>query len=64
MTDYRPACVVWELTLACNLKCLHCGSTAGGRRAAELTPEEALKLCADMARAAGLRQHDQVSYKT
>ncbi len=51
MTDYRPACVVWELTLACNLKCLHCGSTAGGRRAAELTPEEALKLCADMARA-------------
>ncbi len=43
--------MVWELTLACNLKCLHCGSTAGGRRAAELSPEEALALCADFARA-------------
>lgn len=49
-----PACAVWELTLACNLNCLHCGSTAGGRRAAELTPEEALRLCADLA-AAGTR---------
>jgi len=49
-----PACVVWELTLACNLKCLHCGSTAGGRRAAELGPEEALRLCVDLA-AAGTR---------
>ena len=43
-----PACVVWELTLACNLKCLHCGSTAGGRRAEELSPGEALELCADL----------------
>lgn len=54
MNGYRagPACVVWELTLACNLKCLHCGSTAGGRRARELGPEEALKVCADL-KAAG-----------
>ena len=30
--DYRgfvPVHVVWELTLACNLKCSHCGSRAG-----------------------------------
>lgn len=47
-----PACVVWELTLACNLNCLHCGSTAGGRRARELSPEEALKICSDL-KAAG-----------
>ena len=49
---YKPACVVWELTLACNLKCLHCGSTAGGRRARELSPAEALKICSDL-KAAG-----------
>jgi radical SAM protein with 4Fe4S-binding SPASM domain len=48
--NYTPACVVWELTLACNLKCLHCGSTAGGSRAAELTTEQALGLCEDLKR--------------
>ena len=42
--------MVWELTLACNLKCLHCGSTAGGRRDAELSPAEALALCEDLKR--------------
>lgn len=45
---YDLACVVWELTLGCNLKCLHCGSTAGGRRAEELSTREALALCADL----------------
>jgi radical SAM protein with 4Fe4S-binding SPASM domain len=50
--SYKPACVVWEITLACNLKCLHCGSTAGGRRARELNTEEALQVCADL-KAAG-----------
>jgi len=45
---YDLACVVWELTLACNLKCLHCGSTAGGKRAEELSTKEALDLCADL----------------
>lgn len=30
--DYEtatPVHVVWEITLACNLKCSHCGSRAG-----------------------------------
>ena len=45
---YKPACVVWELTLGCNLKCLHCGSTAGGRRDRELSEAEALKVCGDL----------------
>ena len=45
-----PACVVWELTLACNLKCLHCGSSAGGARGAELSTGEALALCEDLKR--------------
>src|SRR5580658_5265991 len=45
--DYRgfvPVHVVWELTLACNLKCSHCGSRAGKRRPDELTTDEALKV--------------------
>jgi len=46
---YSPGQVVWELTLRCNLKCLHCGSTAGKARKNELTTEEALKLCEDLA---------------
>ena len=29
-----PVHVVWEITLACDLKCLHCGSRAGAKRAA------------------------------
>ncbi len=48
---YKLACVVWELTLGCNLKCLHCGSTAGGRRAREFSTAEALKICGDLKKA-------------
>ena len=33
--DCVPVYVVWEITLACNLKCIHCGSRAGHRRAKE-----------------------------
>jgi len=44
-----PGCAVWELTLGCNLKCLHCGSSAGKARDDELTTEEALKLVKDLA---------------
>lgn len=35
---------VWEFTLACNLKCRHCGSSAGQARKDELTTEQALEL--------------------
>ena len=42
-----PLIVGWELTLACNLRCRHCGSTAGRPRASELTTAEALALCDD-----------------
>ena len=38
------ACCVWELTLRCNLSCLHCGATAGARRPNELDPDEALSV--------------------
>lgn len=39
-----PVHVVWELTLACNLRCSHCGSRAGKRRPDELSTDEALDL--------------------
>ncbi|MBB4636188.1 GDL motif peptide-associated radical SAM/SPASM maturase [Longimicrobium terrae] len=50
-----PVHVVWELTLACNLKCQHCGSRAGRRRQDELSTDEALALVADLA-ALGTRE--------
>ena len=40
--------MVWEITLGCNLKCIHCGSSAGKARDDELTTEEALQLCNDL----------------
>ncbi len=43
--DGLPLVIAWELTLACNLRCRHCGSAAGSPRANELTTEEALSLC-------------------
>ena len=42
-------CCVWEITLACNLRCGHCGATAGRARPGELTPAEALRLADDLA---------------
>jgi len=40
-----PGCAVWEITLACNLNCIHCGSAAGKKRSDELSSDEALDLC-------------------
>lgn len=45
---YYPHFVVWELTLRCNLACLHCGSYAGREREGELTDSQALDLCDQM----------------
>ncbi len=40
-----PFVIGWELTLACNLRCRHCGSSAGSSRNAELTLDACLELC-------------------
>jgi radical SAM protein with 4Fe4S-binding SPASM domain len=40
-----PFIVGWELTLACNLRCRHCGSSAALPRPNELTLEESLAIC-------------------
>ena len=50
--DFRrhvPVHVVWEITLACNLKCQHCGSRAGRPRPNELSTEECLEVVAQLA---------------
>lgn len=44
------ACCVWELTLRCNLHCLHCGATAGRARPDELSPAEAQRVADQLAR--------------
>ncbi len=46
----KPVHVVWEITLACDLKCQHCGSRAGKRRTSELSTEECFDLIRQMAR--------------
>jgi Y-X(10)_GDL-associated radical SAM protein len=46
----KPVVVVWELTLACNLKCGHCGSRAGKKRPNELTTEECFEVIRQCAR--------------
>jgi len=38
-----PFQVVWNITRACNLKCLHCYESAGIKGADELTTEEAMR---------------------
>jgi radical SAM protein with 4Fe4S-binding SPASM domain len=40
-----PTFCVWEITLACNAACVHCGSRAGKARTGELDGAEALALC-------------------
>jgi len=45
----RPIYCVWEITLACDLACRHCGSRAGRARSNELTTAECLDLVRQMA---------------
>jgi radical SAM protein with 4Fe4S-binding SPASM domain len=51
----RPIYAVWELTLRCDLACVHCGSRAFRARPDELTTAEAVDLVAQMA-ALGVRE--------
>jgi radical SAM protein with 4Fe4S-binding SPASM domain len=45
----RPIYAVWEVTLRCDLACLHCGSRAGKAREDELDTAECVDLIAQMA---------------
>ena len=46
---FLPLRCTWEITLACNLRCGHCGSRAGAARADELTSAEAEIVIDDLA---------------
>lgn len=50
----EPRICFWEITDACNLRCIHCECDAGARAEDELSPDEALALADDLA-AAGCR---------
>ena len=41
--------MVWELTMACNMRCRHCGSSCATSLPDELTHREALDLCDQLA---------------
>lgn len=51
MKPLRYTYAVWELTLQCNLACVHCGSRAAEARPEELSTVEALDLVRQMAEA-------------
>jgi radical SAM protein with 4Fe4S-binding SPASM domain len=44
-----PDTCFWEITDACNLRCIHCEQNAGTKRPDELTTEEALRLADQLA---------------
>ena len=46
---YRPVTAVWEVTMGCNMRCGHCGSSCAGPLPGELSTEEALDLCDQIA---------------
>ena len=49
MPAYRPLLSLVELTLRCNLRCIHCGSTSGKPRDGELRDDELFRLIDELA---------------
>jgi len=45
---FFPRACVWELTLACNLRCKHCGSIAGSKRPDELSLDECMRVAGEL----------------
>lgn len=43
-----PSYLLWEITLRCNFRCVHCAAGAGRGRRSELTTREALSVCNDI----------------
>ena len=48
MYEYNAITAVWEITMACNMRCKHCGSSCEDAVKGELTTEQALALCDDI----------------
>lgn len=51
---YQPVTCVWEVTMGCNMRCGHCGSSCAEPLSDELNTTEALDLCDQIAQL-GLR---------
>lgn len=51
---YQPLTCVWEVTMGCNMRCGHCGSSCEGALPGELSTQEALDVCDQIAKL-GLR---------
>lgn len=49
LDELKPEHCVWEFTLSCNLRCLHCGSQAGRARQDELTTQECISVVSQLA---------------
>lgn len=45
---YKAVSAVWEVTMGCNMRCKHCGSSCENTAKDELTTEEAILLCDDL----------------
>lgn len=46
---YKLCSTLLELTLECNMRCIHCGSSAGNRRENELSTNEWMDVCRQLA---------------
>lgn len=55
LEKFHPVYAVWELTLACDLSCKHCGSRAGAKRPTELSTQECFDVV-DQFEEAGIRE--------
>lgn len=49
MSRYQPVTAVWEVTMGCNMRCKHCGSSCAEPSSDELSTEEALNVIEQMA---------------
>lgn len=47
-SEYKLRSGLWELTLRCNMNCMHCGSVAGRARENELTLDECLRVADEL----------------
>ncbi len=46
--EFKPVTGVWEITMGCNMRCMHCGSACTAPLPDELSTEEALTVCEDL----------------
>lgn len=47
--EYRPQTAVWEITMGCNMRCGHCGSSCEEKLQDEMTTQEAFTLIDEIA---------------